>query len=350
MEPRFPAEWEPHAATWLAWPHNSRDWPGKFAAIPFVFAEIIRHLARRERVEVLVQDAAAEARARRFLDRSGALSDQVRFHLRPTDRIWLRDSGCTFVKAGAALRAVGWSFNAWAKYHDFQRDREVAGFLAGAAGAPLAPGRMGRAPMILEGGSIDGNGRGTLLTTEECLLSDVQARNPGRAREDYERAFRAHLGIRKVIWLGSGIQGDDTHGHVDDISRFVGDATVVTAVEPDPRDPNHAPLAENLRRLKAAVSKPLSLQVLGWLEKELSADDLCEISGMATFPLVPLLTVAIAWQQNLAALAAAKHAGNLPLPMMDHKKVADVLGFAKITELQHRLLPEAPDFLKSAAE
>jgi len=255
VEPRFPAEWEPHAATWLAWPHNPRDWPGKFAAIPFVFAEIIRHLARRERVEVLVQDAAAEARARRFLDRSGALSDQVRFHLRPTDRIWLRDSGCTFVKAGAALRAVGWSFNAWAKYDDFHRDREVAGFLAGAAGAPLAPGRMGGEPMVLEGGSIDGNGRGTLLTTEECLLSPVQARNPGRTREDYERAFRAHLGIRKVIWLGSGITGDDTHGHVDDISRFVGEATVVTMVEPDPEDPNHAPLAENLRRLKAAVDQ-----------------------------------------------------------------------------------------------
>ena len=255
MDKRFPAEWEPHEATWLAWPHNRRDWPGKFAAIPFVYAEIIRHLARRERVEVLVQDAAAEARARRFLDRSGALSDQVRFHLRPTDRIWLRDSGCTFIKAGGALEAVGWTFNAWAKYDDFHRDREVAGFLAGAARAGLRPGRMGDAPMVLEGGSIDGNGRGTLLTTEECLLSPIQARNPGRTRADYERAFREHLGIRKVIWLSSGITGDDTHGHVDDISRFVGESTVVTAVEPDPRDPNHAPLAENLRRLKAATDQ-----------------------------------------------------------------------------------------------
>jgi len=247
---RMPAEWEPHAATWLAWPHNRMDWPGKFAAIPFVFAEIIRHLGRRERVQILVQDARAEARARAFLARSGALTDRVRFHVQPTDRIWLRDSGCTFVKADGALRAVKWTFNAWAKYDNWARDERVGEFMAGTAGATAA-----RAGMVLEGGSIDVNGRGTLLTTEECLLSTVQCRNPGMARADYERAFAERLGIRKVVWLGDGVTGDDTHGHVDDLARFVDERTIVTMVEPRASDPNHAPLAENLRRLKAATDQ-----------------------------------------------------------------------------------------------
>jgi agmatine deiminase len=247
---RMPAEWEPHAATWLAWPHNRMDWPGKFAAIPFVFAEIVRHLGRRERVEILVRDAAMEARARGVLDRAGALSDNVRFHALATDRIWLRDSGCAFVKDGDALGAVKWRFNAWAKYDDFGLDDKVGAFMARKAGVKAA-----RAGIVLEGGSIDVNGRGTLLTTEECLLSKVQERNPGLGRKDYERAFAEHLGIRKVIWLGDGIQGDDTHGHVDDLARFVGERTVVTVVEPRKGDANHAPLAENLRRLKAATDQ-----------------------------------------------------------------------------------------------
>ena len=252
---RMPAEWEPHAATWLAWPHNRMDWPGKFAAIPFVFAEIIRHLGRRERVELLVQDDAAAAKARAFLARSGALSDNVRFHVLPTDRIWLRDSGCTFVQEGAAPKAVKWTFNAWAKYDNWQLDEKIATRMAGAAGAAVVRPVAGRRRMVLEGGSIDVNGRGTLVTTEECLLGTVQQRNPGFAKADYERHFAEHLGIRKVIWLDRGVTGDDTHGHVDDLTRFVAADTVVTAVEPDPAHPNHAPLQENLRRLREAVDQ-----------------------------------------------------------------------------------------------
>ncbi|BDU75775.1 agmatine deiminase family protein [Mesoterricola sediminis] len=250
---RFPGEWEPHAATWLAWPHNRMDWPGRFHAIPFVYAEILRHLARRERVDLLVQDEAAQRRAQAFLARAHAPLENIRFHIRPTDRIWMRDSGCTFVKDGDRLKAVAWTFNAWAKYDNWQRDREVAPFMAQVAGAPVIRGRRGDQPLVLEGGSIDADGRGTLLTTEECLLSDVQVRNPGMTRDAYERAFAEHLGIRKVIWLGDGVKGDDTHGHVDDLSRFVAPRTVVTVVEPRKDDPNHAPLAENLRRLKAAT-------------------------------------------------------------------------------------------------
>jgi len=248
---RMPAEWEPHAATWLAWPHNRRDWPGKFVPIPLVYAEIIRNLGRHERVELIVDDTAAEARARRLLERTGALSGNVRFHRWPTDRIWVRDSGCCFVK-GEGLGAVKWRFNAWAKYPDWQRDEEIGRLMARAAGVEPVEAVHGGGRVVLEGGSIDVNGLGTLITTEECLLSPVQQRNPGFGRADYERVFAERLGVSRVIWLERGIAGDDTHGHVDDITRFVAAGTVVTAVEPDPGHPNHAPLQENLRRLRAA--------------------------------------------------------------------------------------------------
>jgi len=271
---RFPAEWEPHAATWLAWPHNREDWPGKFEPIPWVYAEIIRNLARHERVELIVNDAAAEKRARKTLERAGALSDNVRFHRWRTDRVWTRDSGCTFVSASGAdpglrpgqarrsLSAINWRFNAWAKYKNWHHDVKIGMLMAKAAGTDSIPAQFGNKPMILEGGSIDSNGHGTLLTTEECLLSKVQQRNPGMKREDYETAFAEYLGIRRVIWLGSGIVGDDTHGHVDDITRFVAPDTVVTAVESDPSDPNYEPLRENIRRLREATDqdgKPLSI-------------------------------------------------------------------------------------------
>ncbi|HEY1273005.1 MAG TPA: agmatine deiminase family protein [Terriglobales bacterium] len=262
---RLPGEWEPHAATWLAWPHYRGDWPGKFEPIPWVYAEIIRHLTKHERVELIVNDAVFEKRAKQALNRAGALSDNLRFHRWPTDRVWTRDSGCTFVqkvsspalstgaKAGdLALSAVTWRFNAWAKYPNWKKDQKIATLMAKAAGATTIQPIFGKERVVLEGGSIDSNGRGTLLTTEECLLSTEQQRNPSMGREDYEKIFAEYLGIKNVIWLGRGIAGDDTHGHVDDISRFVAPDTVVTMVEPNPRDPNHAPLEENLRRLRRA--------------------------------------------------------------------------------------------------
>jgi agmatine deiminase len=248
----MPAEWEPHAATWLAWPHNRKDWPGKFTPIPFVYAEIIRHLARHERVELIVDDPAAEGRARKLLERAGAWSPNVRFHHWPTDRIWVRDSGCSFVLGRDGLAGVKWRFNAWAKYPNWQQDECIGSLMAGAAPArEIQPAVAGRR-VVLEGGSIEVNGQGTLITTEECLLSPVQQRNPGLAKADYEQVFAEALGITRVIWLERGIQGDDTHGHVDDLTRFVDAGTVVTVVEPDPAHPNHAPLQENLRRLRAA--------------------------------------------------------------------------------------------------
>lgn len=264
---RMPAEWEPHAATWLAWPHYRNDWPGKFEPIPWVYAEIIRNLARHERVELIVKDAAAEKQAKKVLDRANALSQKVRFHRWPTDRVWTRDSGCTFVVTKAAgsrgaeeispasLGAVQWRFNAWAKYSNWKKDRLIGQGMAKASRALAINPVFASRPVVLEGGSIDSNGRGSLLTTEECLLSTEQQRNPGMGREDYEKVFRDYLGVHNVIWLGSGIVGDDTHGHVDDLSRFVSPNTVVTMVESDPGDANHEALAENLRRLLAATDQ-----------------------------------------------------------------------------------------------
>jgi agmatine deiminase len=254
---RMPAEWEPHEATWLAWPHNPEDWPGKFAPIPWIYAEIVRLLAARERVQLIVEGAASERRIRSMLKRAGANLDRVSFHAWPTDRGWMRDSGPIFLRDAAGRTGLtNWQFSGWAKYSDWRLDELIPGRVAELLGVKewqpsieLADGSARR--VVLEGGSIDTNGAGVMLTTEECLLSAVQQRNPGVSREQREHIFHDFLGIERVIWLGRGIAGDDTHGHVDDISRFVAADTVVTAVETDSNDANHAPLAENLERLRA---------------------------------------------------------------------------------------------------
>ncbi len=219
----------------------------------------MRLLAVHERVHILVEDEKAEQRVTSMLERAGANLDQVSFHCWPTDRSWTRDTGPIFVRNGEGCVGVtNWGFNAWAKYSDWQLDDLVPGRVAELLGVPewqpaiQSENGAQHHRLVLEGGSIDTNGNGTLLTTEECLLSEVQQRNPGVSREQLEQGFHDFLGIDQVIWLGRGIAGDDTHGHVDDISRFVGPSTIVTAVEPNDRDANHEPLAENLARLKAA--------------------------------------------------------------------------------------------------
>jgi agmatine deiminase len=255
---RMPAEWEPHEATWIGWPQNASDWPGKFGAIPWVYAEIVRLLAQREQVNILVNDVTIERRAAGVLRRAGVQPERICFWHWATNRVWLRDSGPIFVKkASGGIAITDWKFNAWAKYDDWQLDNLIPGHVAKAfrtkpwqPTVTLANGSEHR--LVLEGGSIDVNGAGTLITTEECLLSEVQQRNPGVSREQLERAFRDYLGIDQVLWLDRGIVGDDTHGHVDDITRFVAPSTIVTAVEPNMADENHAPLAENLNRLKAS--------------------------------------------------------------------------------------------------
>ncbi len=252
---RMPAEWEPHEATWLAWPHEHSDWPGKFEPIPWVYAAIVRRLARFEKVRILLADAAAEQDARCVLTKSGADPETLEFFHFATDRSWTRDYGPLFVRDQDGATAItNWIFNGWAKYGNWRRDNEIPRFLAQRLGMRLyEPG------LVLEGGSIDVNGAGLMLTTEECLLSSIQARNPGQGREQLERAFAKYLGIARVIWLKNGIAGDDTHGHVDDVARFVGVDAVAAAVEDDPGDVNHDPLQENLEILKRSGLRVVTL-------------------------------------------------------------------------------------------
>lgn len=251
---RLPAEWEPHAATWLAWPHRAADWPGKFSVVPWIYGEIVRALARFERVRVVVRDAATKAKVAALLEKVHADTANVTLHVAPTDRSWVRDSGPIFVYDSAGRKvALDWRFSAWAKYPDWKIDDKLPATVARIAKAPTVQPRRKGKRIVLEGGSIDGNGAGALLTTEECLLSQVQERNPGMDRADYEAAFAEYFGVRKVIWLGRGIVGDDTHGHVDDLARFVNDRTVVTVVEDDPADGNYELLRENYDRLVGAT-------------------------------------------------------------------------------------------------
>jgi agmatine deiminase len=244
---RMPAEWEPHEATWLAWPHEASDWPGKFAPIPWLYGEIVRLLARVERVRVLVEHADAEQSVRRILKKCHADLNAVEFFHHATNRSWTRDFCPLFVKNAAGEVAVtDWKFNGWAQYPNYAADDAVPRFIAKKLKLPrFEPG------LVLEGGSIDVNGGGKLLTTEECLLSDVQARNPGVSRREIERALADYLGVTEVIWLGRGIAGDDTHGHIDDIARFTASDTVVAVMEPDKSSANHEPLKENLVRLRS---------------------------------------------------------------------------------------------------
>jgi len=251
----MPAEWEPHRATWLAWPHHEPDWPGKLGPIPWVYAEIARVLASHETVEILCHNADVDAAARQALDAHGVARDRVRLHLVPTDRVWLRDSAPTAVHdANDKVVLIDWAFNGWAKYDNWKQDVGVGPAIARITGLPMEqPQRPDdRGWVVLEGGGIEVNGDGLLMVTEEWLLSDVQVRNPGFTRADYEHVFSEWLGVRKTIWLGEGCVGDDTHGHIDDIARFVDRHTVVLAVEEDPADENHARSIDNLRRLERA--------------------------------------------------------------------------------------------------
>lgn len=253
---RMPAEWRPHEATWLTWPQNPADWPGKLTPIHWVFGEMIRRIAPGETVHLLTGTDAAEAKARSVLRRVMADRGNVVHHRLATDRGWMRDTGPIFVcREGRPprRRIVNFRFNAWAKYDNWQLDNAIAPTAADWVDIPTTDATCAGRPVVLEGGAVDVNGRGTLLTTEECLLDPaVQVRNPGLGRTDMEQILADHLGASNVIWLGKGIAGDDTHGHVDDLCRFVTPTTVVLCREDDGGDVNHRPLAENRERLQSA--------------------------------------------------------------------------------------------------
>ena len=250
----WPAEFEAQAAVWLAWPGNASDWPGKFAAIPWVYGEMLRKLTRSgERVSLLVRDGRQLATARRVLAGVGADTGLVEFATTPMDRGWTRDFMPFFVREADAVVAVDFAFTGWARYPDHMLDHAAGAAVCRERGFEVVPALRDGRLVVLEGGSMDGNGAGDVLTTEECLLDAVhQVRNPGFTRADYEAVFREYLGTRNVIWLGCGIAGDDTHGHVDDLCRFVSRDTVVLCREDDPADANHRPLCENRERLEGA--------------------------------------------------------------------------------------------------
>ena len=265
--PRFPAEWEPHAATWIAWPHHEPDWPGKFEPIPWVYAEIARVLAASEQVEILCHDESVREDAEACLA-AHHVTTRVRLHVVPNDRVWLRDSAPTGVlNELGELEWCDWGFNAWAKYDNYVLDEKIGEFLAAETRCPRhVPMRPdGRGRVVLEGGGIDTDGLGTILVTEEWLLTGIQDRNPGLGRADYEKIFRDELGCTHTIWLGEGCMGDDTHGHVDDVARFVAPGVVVLAHEEDPADENHARSLDNLNRLRKsrdAHGEPLRVVTL----------------------------------------------------------------------------------------
>jgi agmatine deiminase len=251
---RMPAEWERHEATWIGWPHNRTDWPGKLTPIQWVYGEIVRKLAPGELVRIIVNSEVHEAGARRVLEKAGVDRARVEFFRFPTNRGWTRDFGPVFVRRSGRrtdTAIVRFRFNAWAKYADWQKDDQVPELAARALGCPIFYAKPAGRDMVLEGGSIDVNGRGTILTTEECLLDpQTQTRNPGFTRKDYEAAFAKYLGAKNTLWLGRGIAGDDTHGHVDDLCRFVNASTVVLCRETNPQDYNYGLLAENRERLQ----------------------------------------------------------------------------------------------------
>jgi agmatine deiminase len=249
----LPAEWEPHEATWIAWPLNSSDWPGKFTMIPWVYGEIVRKLAEGELVRIIVDSGKHKESARRVLQSIGVPIERVEFFRFPMNRGWTRDYGPFFVRRripqpGTAV--VQFHFNGWAKYPDWKKDARIHERAAQALGKRLFRARSGSRDIVLEGGGIDGNGRGTLITTEECFLDQTtQVRNPGLSKREFESTLQEYLGVTNILWLGRGIAGDDTHGHVDDFCRFVGPKTVVLCAEENTRDANYAPLQENRERL-----------------------------------------------------------------------------------------------------
>jgi agmatine deiminase len=253
---RWPAEWEPHAATWLAWPHNVDTWPGKFEPIPAVWVELITTLSRFEPVHVNAGGTAIMATAQRHLAHllpgSGSTTNfPITLHDIATNDVWERDHGAIFLlpPPGKPPVVLDWGYNAWGgKYPPFDKDDLVPRQVAELLGYErYEPG------IILEGGAVDGNGLGTILTTEQCLLNPN--RNPGRSRAEIEKYLRDYLAARHIVWLGEGIVGDDTDGHIDELARFVGPRTILTAVEDDPADENYAPLQDNLKRLRQAVDQ-----------------------------------------------------------------------------------------------
>jgi agmatine deiminase len=259
---RLPSEWEKHEATWIGWPFNKEDWPGKFSPIQWVYAEIVRKISQGEIVRIIVNNDKHEKEAKKVLKSVGVDKGQIEYYKLETDRNWLRDAGPQFVKNNKGeVNLIDFNFNGWAKYDNYKKDKNIPGFISKKLKLPIVAGMYNDHPVVFEGGAIDINGKGTLITTEECLMDpDVQVRNNNFTKQNYEEVFSTYLGIKNVIWLGKGIKGDDTHGHVDDLCRFVNPHTLLVVSEENEKDYNFLPLKGNCERLQHAVlengSKP----------------------------------------------------------------------------------------------
>jgi agmatine deiminase len=247
---RMPAEWEKQKSTWIAWPHNKKDWPNKFDFIPEIFAEIISHISKGQKVNILIENNVLKKRAILILKNFKVNFSNIRFSLCKTDRAWLRDSFPIFVKNKNKKILLNWKFNSWAKYKNFKKDNSIINKVKKVLKLQSISPVFNRRKVVLEGGAIDVNGKGTLITTEECLLSKIQQRNSGFKKHDYEKIFFNYFGIRKIIWLKRGIAGDDTHGHIDDLARFVSENTIFLAYERNKKDVNYKILRNNFRILK----------------------------------------------------------------------------------------------------
>ena len=260
---RFPAEWEKQQGVLLCFPHNGNDWPGKYEAIQWVFVDFIKKVALFEEVVLVVANEKLKTKVIGILEIAEVNINAVSFIIHKTNRSWMRDSGPIIVKNGTKKEALDFNFNGWAKYSNYQLDKWVPRMVAKFLDIPVQQVTYKGKPVIVEGGAIETNGKGTLITSEECLIHPtIQVRNPNFTKADYEAVFKEYLGITNVIWLGNGIEGDDTHGHIDDLCRFVNENTVVTIVESDIKDNNYKPLQENLKRLQNAKlenGKPLNI-------------------------------------------------------------------------------------------
>jgi len=250
---RFPAEWEDQQGILLCFPHNGNDWPGKYEAIQWAFVEFIKKVAIYETVFLVVSDEKLKEKVTGMLERARVNLDNLSFIIQKTNRSWMRDSGPIVIKNGEKREALNFNFNGWAKYKNYQLDKHVPAKVAQFLDIPLTQVMYKGKPVIVEGGAIDSNGKGTLLTSEECLMHpNIQVRNPNFTKADYEAVFKEYLGITNVIWLGDGIEGDDTHGHIDDLCRFINEDTIVTIIETNTEDNNYLPLQDNLKRLQNA--------------------------------------------------------------------------------------------------
>jgi agmatine deiminase len=254
----FPAEFAPHEATWLSWPHKEASWPGKIETIYPVYAEFIKCVAEGEKVRINVRDEAMKAQALGFIDKAGADLTQIEFFFHPTNDAWCRDHGPAFLlhKTDPKKAIVDWDYNAWGgKYPPHDLDDVIPTRIAEHFKLPVFhPG------IVMEGGSVEFNGQGTVLTTTSCLLNPN--RNPHLNQKQIEEYLHRYYGVEQVLWLGDGIVGDDTDGHIDDLTRFVNANTVVTVVETNASDENYAPLQENLemlRKLRLLNGQPLNI-------------------------------------------------------------------------------------------